>query len=138
MPVIHVTEGLLSWTFSWVDSIEKPKHKTLLCQRGAVGTTQVKSVLTCPTTQMIMQYRKKWGWRCKTTSYQKGMTSNVFRNVKMKLPRLWAVSEKSEKISTLTSIVCPLLMAVAAELEHANSMTLIMNRHVKKEQSSRS
>lgn len=79
-----------------------------------------------------MQYRKKWGWRCKTTSYQEDKISDVFWNVKMKL--LWVVSEKSKKISTLQKYYVPSahpLMAITAESEHANSMTSIMDVHIK-------
>lgn len=49
---------------------------------------------------------------------------------------LGAVSEKSEKISTLKKYYLPFfhqLMAIFAESEHANSMTLIMNINIKKD-----
>lgn len=49
---------------------------------------------------------------------------------------LWVVSEKTEKISTLKKYYVPFahpLMAITTESEHANSMTSIMNVHIKKE-----
>lgn len=47
---------------------------------------------------------------------------------------LWVVSEKSKKISTLKKYYVPSahpLMAITAESEHANSMTSIMDVHIK-------
>lgn len=87
------------------------------------------------TNTLIMLYRKKWGWRCKTTRQQEDRVSDVFRTVMMKLLWLGAVSEMSEKISTLKYYLSFFhqLMTIFAESERANSMTLIMNVNFKKE-----
>lgn len=82
---------------------------------------------------LIMPCRKKKrGWRCQTT--QEDTISDVFRTVKMKPLWLGAFSEKGERFSTLSKYYLPFahqLMAIFAESDHANSMTLIMN--IKKE-----
>jgi len=81
--VIHVTEGLLHILMG-SENTETETHSSPL-SKWCCGHRTGQMCSDTSNTTLIMQYRKKGGWRCKTTSYQEGNISDVFRNVKMKL-----------------------------------------------------